>query len=127
MKNSIIDRKGDPVLIEATALTPIVYKHTFGGDMLKDMTAIRNGSLDKNDIFDLCAKCAFIMSKQVTHNKDLAGLMSLKIEDFYEFLNDFESNSFMTEETQAIIFGTWFNNANVIDKVKNPQSPPNEN
>lgn len=123
MKNTLTDKNGDPVVITASALTPIVYKHVFGGDMLKDLNAIRNGAVESTNIFDLNSKCAFVMAAQAEHAKDLSALMAVTQTNYYEFLDRFSSDYFFSESAQGLVFGTWFNNAEVIDKAKNPQSP----
>ena len=46
---------------------------------------------------------------------------------YYDFLNDYESNYFQSTDVQGVILATWFNNASVIDKIKNLPSPPKEN
>ena len=126
MKNTLTDKNGEPVVICATALCPIAFKHTFGADMLKDLTAIRNGEAEATDVFELVSKLAFIMSAQAENEKDFIKVMSLTDSDYYEFLNRFDSGYFMDEKTHLLVFGTWFNNAEVIDKAKNPQSPPSD-
>ena len=127
MKNTLTDKKGDPVIIEATALTPIAFKHIFGGDMLKDLTAIRKGERDKTEIFELLSKMAFVMATQAANINNAGAVMSATVEGYYDFVNTFDSNYFTQQETQGVIYGTWFNNADVIDKAKNLPSPPKEN
>lgn len=127
MKNTITDKKGDPVIIEATALTPIAYKHIFGGDMLKDLNTLRGENGEKTDFFELCSKMAFVMVTQAANINDTVAVMRAEITDYYDFMNNYESDYFQSLDTQAVILGTWFNNASVIDKIKNLQSPPKEN
>ena len=127
MKNTITNKQGDPVIIEATALTPIAYKHVFGGDMLKDLNAIRNGARESMDFFAISSQMAFVMATQAANIKDTSAVMRSTIENYYDFLNDFESDYFQSLDVQGVILATWFNNASVIDKIKNLQSPPKEN
>ena len=127
MKNTITNKQGDPVIIEATALTPIAYKHIFGGDMLKDLKEIRGGDREKTDFFELCSQMAFVMATQAANLKDASAVMNADKAGYYEFLNDYESNYFQSTDVQGVILATWFNNASVIDKIKNLQSPPKEN
>ena len=125
MKNTIIDKNGDPVIISATALTPIAFKHTFGEDMLKTLAAIHKGETDKAEMIDACGKMAFIMAAQAANENNFEAVMSLTINDYYKFLNGFNSDAFTNEQTQVTVIGTWFNNADVIEKAKNPASRPN--
>lgn len=127
MKNTLTDRNGDPVVICATALAPIAFKHIFGTDMLKSLIALREPGKDKADVLDLSPKMAFVMAAQAANLNDYRAVMNKTIEDYYDFLNMFDSGYFETELTQVTIMGTWFNNADVIEKAKNPQSPPKEN
>lgn len=127
MKNTLTDKKGDAVLIEATALTPIAYKHVFGADMLKEINKIKNGDKDPEDIYDLASQMAFIMATQAANLNDYQAVMNATIDSYYEFLNNFDSDYFNNMEHYYVILGTWFNNADVIDKAKNLQSPQNEN
>lgn len=123
MKNTITNKAGDPVVIEATALTPIAYKHVFGADMLKDLNAIKDAKQDPEEIFTLSSQMAFIMATQAANTKDVSAVMGATMTGYYEFLNAFESDYFQKLDTQGVILATWFNNASVIDKVKNLQSP----
>jgi len=124
MENKIIDRNGTAVVITATALVPIAYKHTFGSDMLKGFADIKNGKTEPVEIFDLCSKCAFIMSEMHNRETDFVSMMSLKLEDYYAFLMRFDSDYFSREKTTGAVFDTWFNNAETTDHAKNPPSPP---
>ena len=123
MKNTITDKRGEPVIIEATALTPIAFKHIFGADMLRELTALRDENADKTEIVELCSKMAFVMATQAANIKDVNAVMSATVEGYYEFLNTYDSDYFQHLDNQGIILATWFNNASVIDKVKNLQSP----
>lgn len=126
MKNTITDKAGEPVIIEATALTPIAYKHVFNSDMLKDLNQIKDGDRDGIEFFELLSKMAFVMARQAANLKDINAVMSATFEDYLEFINSFESNYFQTLDAQGVILATWFNNASVMDKVKNLQSPQSE-
>lgn len=127
MKNTLTDRNGDPVVICATALAPIAFKHIFGADMLKAIIAMRKSTGDKTEMLDITSKMAFVMAAQAANLNDYKAVMSKTVDDYYDFLNQFEGGYFETEQTQVTILGTWFNNADVIDKAKNRQSPPKEN
>lgn len=126
MEKIITDKTGAEIVLSSTALVPIAYKHTFGCDMLKSFADIKNGKVESTDIFDLCAKCAFIMSEMHTRETDFVSMMTLKLEDYYSFLMRFDSDFFIKEETTTAVFDTWFNNAETTDHAKNPPSPLNE-
>ena len=125
MKNTITDKNGDPVIISATALTPIAFKHTFGEDMLKTLAAFCEANDVRYFLIDACGKMAFIMAAQAANETNFEAVMSLTINDYYKFLNGFNSDAFTNEQTQVTVIGTWFNNADVIEKAKNPASRPN--
>lgn len=127
MKNTLTDRNGDPVVICATALAPIAYKHIFGSDMLRELITLRDSKSNKADIFDTTSKMAFVMAAQAANLNDFKSVMSKTEEDYYAFINEFEGGYFETDIVQATIIGTWFGNADVIEKAKNLQSPPKEN
>lgn len=127
MKTTIENKHGEPVIMDATALTPIAFKHTFGADMLKDLNAIRKGDADETTLLELAGKMAFIMTATAENEKDFKKVMSLTLDDYYEFLNSFSSDYFQRGDVQFLIYGTWFNNAETIDKAKNLTSPPNVN
>lgn len=125
MEKKIIDRTGAEVVLSATALVPIAYKHTFGCDMLKSFADIKNGKIEPVEIFNLCSKCAFIMSEMHNRETDFVSMMTLKLEDYYAFLMRFDSDYFSREKTTGAVFDTWFNNAETTDHAKNPPSPLN--
>lgn len=127
MKNTLTDRNGDPVVICATALAPIAYKHIFGADMLKSLMSLRETTSNKVEVFDTTSKMAFVMATQAANLNDFKAVMDKTEDDYYAFLNQFEGGYFEQELVQVTILGTWFNNADVIEKAKNPQSPPKEN
>lgn len=124
MKKTITDKTGAEVVLSATALVPIAYKHLFGCDMLKSFADIKNGKTEPVEIFDLCSKCAFIMSEMHNRETDFVSMMTLKLEDYYAFLMRFDSDYFSREKTTGAVFDTWFNNAETTDHAKNPPSPP---
>lgn len=127
MKTTLENKHGEPVVMDATALTPIAFKHTFGADMLKQLNAIRKGDADETELFELAGKMAFIMTATAANEKEFEKVMHLTLDDYYKFLFDFTSDYFQRGDVQMLIYGTWFNNAETIDKAKNLTSPPNVN
>lgn len=125
MKNGTFTIEEKEYKIASSALTPIIYKHIFGRDVLVDMQKLKSESEeDKLTINETIIKLAFVMNKQTA--LDAPSLMKLSSDDFYIWLNGFDNGDFLDPEVITSIINIWLDTSKVSSKVKNLQGPQTE-
>lgn len=125
MKNGTFTIEEKEYKIASSALTPIIYKHIFGRDVLVDMQKLKSESEeDKLTINETIIKLAFVMNKQTA--LDVPSLMKLSSDDFYIWLNGFDNGDFLDPEVITSIINIWLDTSKVSSKVKNLQGPQTE-
>lgn len=98
MKKTITLESGKTVDLAANAATPFRFKQLFNADLLK---IFQQGSKSEDDhmmLADVVTQLAFIMSKQAAGTN----MSALSIEDFYEWLEDYEPLDFVVKSEEII-------------------------
>lgn len=112
--------------IASSALTPLIYKHLFGKDILIDMQKVNSDTdEDKLEVNDTVTRLAFVMNRQTA--LDVPSLMRLSTDDFYIWLNNFDNGDFLDSEIITSVIDVWMDASKVTSKVKNPEGPQTEN
>lgn len=126
MKNGSFTIDGKEYRISSSALTPIIYKHIFGKDILLDMQRLKSEDPeDQLSINETITKLAFVMSKQAS--LDAPATMRLSSDDFYIWLNGFDNGDFLDADVIEKITRAWLDETKISSKTKNLTSPKIEN
>lgn len=126
MKNGSFTIDGKEYRISSSALTPIIYKHIFGKDILLDMQRLKSEDPeDQLSINETITKLAFVMSKQAS--LDAPSTMRLSSDDFYIWLNGFDNGDFLDADVIEKITRAWLDETKISSKTKNLTSPKIEN
>lgn len=121
----VMDIGGKRVELQSNAATPRIYRSIFGGDLLKDFTAIDTNALTQGDSFEclyLVEKLAYVMNVQATQAfRDYYGKLSER--DFVEWLSRFEEEDFYDAEKLISIIAIWQKSVKTHVEAKNQASP----
>ena len=93
-----IDIDGKEVLFEATAITPIIYHNVSGGNLVKDMEEMDDGT---GDAFLTVSILAGVMALQP--GKTLTELMNISRTEVYEWLMGIDSPLALVEQAKDIM------------------------
>ena len=116
------------VEMKSTATTAFRYKQIFGSDLKKDMVKLSNELNHKKeneeneekglDMLYMVMQLAYVMQCQA---KDK--IKTASIEDYYNWLDEYEEDDFQKEEVINNILYAWNKSLETTSKLKNQQSP----
>ena len=107
---------GKALTLSANAGTPVRYKMTFAGDLLKDISSKESAT---EELPDTVSQLTYIMNKQA-----LGETSDLSFENYLEWLEQIEDPTvFLTHSVDIITF--YLQNVKTGSKVKNPKGPRN--
>lgn len=93
-----IEIDGKETVFEATAITPIIYHNVSGGDIVKDMEEMDDGT---GDAFMIISMLAGVMALQP--GKSLKELMDISRENVYEWLITIDSPLALVDKAKEIM------------------------
>lgn len=120
--NKEITINGKSIRMASNALTPILYRQIFKKDFLKEITGLvslkdkKAEDYTEEDINDVAsrseafARLGFVMAKQSELEK-ASELVKLSEVDYFEWLSNFEAQSFTNASTMTEILKLWKGNA----------------
>lgn len=98
MTNTIMLDGGREIKLAANAATPLRYKQLFGQDLLRVFQQSTKTEEDGMLLADIVAQLAFIMNRQA----EGVNLNAASMDDFYSWLEDFESMDFVLAGQEII-------------------------
>lgn len=103
--------------IEGNAGTALIYKTTFGNDLLVELNKFINSN-EQAEAMMTIKKLAYVMNRQTEEDfKKIYG--KLNELDFLEWLSQFEEQDFYSNDVINTIIGTWNSNLKVTSESKN--------
>ena len=120
----VVNIGNNEVTLKSTATTAFRYKQVFGTDLKKDMIKL-DSSLKKEDNKDtgidalyMIMQLAYIMFCQAADK-----IKTASEDDYYNWLEGFEEEDFMNENTINSILTAWNKSLETTSKLKNQQGP----
>ena len=117
----IINIGNRQITMESTALTSLAYKKLFGEDILATLGTFKQTnitSVEATNAIDSVSQLGFIMAKQADKTP-VKELMSLDIEAYYEWLNQFDYGELYDAEIVSEILSVWSGNLTTSVDAKN--------
>lgn len=112
---------GDKELeFEAVATLPIIVKRLFNKNIINDISDATKDNVDGDRVNETVTEIAFVMHKQA-EAKGYKEMLSLTIENYYEWLEGFEPLDFYYAAEE--IFTLYTGSKNTDSVPKNPGSP----
>lgn len=106
----------EEVPVKATGFTTILFKRFTGNDLMSVLTDKERESEKINDVLALFY-CMSVQAKEET-----IGAMLNKVtdtNDYYEFLNRFESRDLYSQDVLTAVITTWVSSTDSKSKAKN--------
>lgn len=117
----IINIGNRQITMESTALTSLAYKKLFGEDILATLGTFKQTNItgvEATNAIDSVSQLGFIMAKQADKTP-VKELMSLDIEAYYEWLNQFDYGELYDAEIVSEILSVWSGNLTTSVDAKN--------
>lgn len=106
----------EEVPVRATGFTTVLFKRFTGNDLMSSITDKTKSTEKINDVLSLF----YCMNVQATENRigDMFNKVA-DINDYYEFLNRFDSKDLYSETTMMAIVSTWIESSSPTSEAKN--------
>lgn len=107
---------GTEVPVKATGFTTILFKRFTGNDLMSVLTAKDREAEKINDVLSLFY-CMSVQAREET----IGGMLNAVTDtnDYYEFLNRFESRHLYSQEVLTAVITTWVSSTDSKSTAKN--------